>query len=70
MGLDTKTYWLTDWPSVVMWLWLDFDFDLRRIQVVSVVEVSGVENSSRDETEESRFGNSACRNMSLELNRV
>jgi hypothetical protein len=22
IGLDTKTYWLTDWPSVVMWLWL------------------------------------------------
>jgi hypothetical protein len=22
MGLDTKTYWLTDWPSVAMWLWL------------------------------------------------
>jgi hypothetical protein len=20
--LDTKTYWLTDWPSVAMWLWL------------------------------------------------
>jgi hypothetical protein len=22
MGLETKTYWLTDWPSVAMWLWL------------------------------------------------
>jgi hypothetical protein len=26
LGLDTKTYWLTDWltdwPSVAMWLWL------------------------------------------------
>jgi hypothetical protein len=22
MELDTKTYWLPDWPLVVMWLWL------------------------------------------------
>jgi hypothetical protein len=28
MWLDTKTYWLTDWPSVAMWLWLWLDFDL------------------------------------------
>jgi hypothetical protein len=25
-GLNTKTYWLTDWLSAVKWLWLTFDF--------------------------------------------
>jgi hypothetical protein len=51
MGLDTKTYWLTDrqsqynfdfdfvqdllidWPSIEMWLWLDFAREIRELEL-------------------------------------
>jgi hypothetical protein len=35
-GLDTKTYWLTDWPSVAMWLWLWLEDELADWPLVAI----------------------------------
>jgi hypothetical protein len=37
-GLDTKTYWLTDWPTAVKWLWLILRIQDSSVSIVTVLQ--------------------------------